>query len=169
MQTRQFLLWARIWKHATQEHRLTLLRAWRKNKVHLQAAGPKRWQSVSGPGKAILAVLIDAGWKPTLPHIWHTPDGNGVANILLHKAAPLQIADYFAAQQAKMLWKKASARPGGKGLELGPPCFVAVKRAVRYLRKKNLQANSLEIAAAGGVWVNERFSEHSRQLCTQCQ
>ena len=129
-----------------------------------------KWQCVAGSGKAIIGNLLDAGWQPTLPHVWHTPGATAMANILRHSEAPQVTADYFADQRAKVMWKKASLRSGGKGLERGAPCFSRAKRANAFLKRRKFfpHTSSLEVAVVGGVWTNYRFAQEVCRTCTRC-
>ena len=56
-------------------------------------------------------------------------------------------------------------------MQLGTPSFDTVVKAARWLRKKNLdkEACALEIAASGGVWVNDRFPEVHKKGCDRCK
>ena len=130
----------------------------------------ERWRNIAGPTVATVAALLDAGWKPLQPSLWLTASGLHIANLELSPPAPLQIKEAFAKEAAQTAWLKASARIGGGGLQLGPPCFEIVRMTLDRLRKQGrfLEAVALQIAAVGGVWVNQRFKDTTRHFCSRC-
>ena len=55
------------------------------------AGNPRRWNQATGP---ISALVLEAGWKPSSPGFWQSPDGSATLDDVVFNKA--QIIDSFS-------------------------------------------------------------------------
>ncbi|CAK0815944.1 unnamed protein product, partial [Prorocentrum cordatum] len=61
--------WFELWRTWPEVHGRAR-RAWPRLLKALSQAGPHRWRRVRGPAAAVIAVILDTGWRPESPRRW---------------------------------------------------------------------------------------------------
>ena len=116
----QVKAWIILWRSASEDQRQVLLKAWRKAARSLSAMSQKqRWKNVTGPITATIAVLLEDGWRPALPHCWTAPQGDSYA-VLEDKEAEAVMEEVLAAVEERASeaeWARAAHHFQGQGLE----------------------------------------------------
>ena len=119
----------------------------------------------------IMMFLEDAGWTPTLPNFWGSPNGLLKASLGRTPDAPAMILRYFGQKLEEKQWGKAARKMGGRGLDLGGTVsFETARKAMQALQKKgqNVEATALSTAVVGGIWFAARNREERQQICSRC-
>ena len=104
------------------------------------------------------------------PDYWIAPDGKQAAEIDSSDAAAAEISTFIRQALVDESWRKAASHFGGQGLEQGTPLLTpALKQIARFRRQgDHTQAEGLEAAMCGAVWVGERAMYPSSQKCRLC-
>jgi hypothetical protein len=136
-------------------------------------AGPRRWHQVRGPMGAVVATLMDLGWKPGSPTSWTDPDG---IQWDIDPSAPgvaVQLKAVVAEFIEKDLWRQASQHEGGRGLENGADLTVARRMRRQFLKQGELKkAGILELICQGASWPPARKAAAGLPVdptCTFCR
>eukprot|EP00959_Pyramimonas_sp_CCMP1952_P469423 9494906-Pyramimonas_sp.AAC.1 len=64
-----------MWNRFPELH-ARITRSWHRIRGRLDILASKRWRRVRGPIGAVVATLLDVGWKPVSPVEWHRPVGD---------------------------------------------------------------------------------------------
>ena len=107
--------WISMSRNCNVDTRRRIRKFWRKEAPML-ASNPRRWNQATGPISAICSVL-EAGWKPSSPGFWQSPDGSATLDGALFNKA--QIIDSFSSDMEMQTWKAAARHSSSSGLEKG--------------------------------------------------
>ena len=64
-----------MWRICNVDTRRKIRIFWRKEAPML-VGNPRRWNQATGPISATICSVLDAGWKPSSPGFWQSPDGS---------------------------------------------------------------------------------------------
>ena len=87
-----------------------------------------RWKRVVGPVSALIAMLLQAQWRPRAADLWLDP--GGVPWRLSFGMDPRQLQQALAATVEQQLLSEAARHRAGKGLEHGV-AWAPVRAAIR--------------------------------------
>ena len=159
--------WLRFWSTHHQHH-ARLRRTWHHACEHIIVDGSIRWLRVRGFLSAVIACVFEAGWEPTRPDRWISPDG------LIWQAAagladPTDLLNEMARGWQKTIWQQAAKHYMGGGLENGAD-FTPVARLHRKLlkRRRFAEAGALLCVALGASWPLERCQLAGYDVPTLC-
>jgi len=123
-----------------------------------------------GPAGATINAILQAGWRPARPDLWHHADGN---SLHLDGKPFTRFRTIAAAHEAlqNQAWKRAAKNEHGAGLETGIPSFAAARRAIKYLHKHGFhkQAKALEFVLVGFFFRDPEPDEPGHKAwCKRC-
>ncbi len=137
-----------------QPQKASLELAWRRLVQQLSTA-KSRWGRVRGPVSAVVATLLDLGWRPLGPACWKDTDGEEFNLLTGDRDRLVDFALEGALEQRA--WRRAAAFHLGGGLEDGVDLTV-LRRHLAQLRRqaRHAEARILELVAMGGLWPAAR-------------
>ena len=122
-----------------------------------------------GPAAGSINAVLQAGWLPSRPDLWHTSDGTQI-KIGNKPFSRFQLIARAQEDLQRQVWVKASNHQHGKGLETGIPSFEAVRKAIKYLGKEgfHIEARALEYVMVG--FFRDPGEEESGHMtsCKRC-
>ena len=89
-------MWMRIWGRATVAQRRELRTAWARAIPRIMLDGV-RWERVTGPMQATIAVLAQIGWHPVHPNKWIDAEKENMAELEWATIANAGITEAVAA------------------------------------------------------------------------
>ena len=92
--------WISMWRNCNVDTRRRIRKLWRKKR-------PSCWP--------VIPVAVEAGWKPSSPGFWQSPDGNATLDGALFNKA--QIIDSFSSDMEMQTWKAAARHSSSSGVE----------------------------------------------------
>ena len=113
---------------------------------------------------------MEAGWKPSSPGFWQTPDGSATLNGALFNKA--QIIDSFSSDMEMQTWKTAARHSSSSGLEKDIITDFAKKARSQLIKEGNVMAaRALDFLVCGAT--NEPHlpadgSIPNQFLCVRC-
>ena len=129
--------------------RRRIRQVWRK-KAPMLASNPRRWNQATGPISATICSFLEAGWKPSSPGFWQTPDGSATLDGALFNKA--QIVDSFSSEMEMQTWKTAARHPSSSGLEKGIITDFAKKARSQLIKEGNfMAARALDFLVCGAI------------------
>ena len=157
------------------EDRTRVAAAWPRI-AKLLARPNTRWRHIHGPAAAVIATLLDAGWKAPYADVWTQADGTTWLF-----SADFLAADYpdfsdvlsaLASDIKNQLWKTAAASRNGKGLETGADLRGMVNHLSRLSKSGQYETQGAIICCAtASAWPNARIHEEypdADSLCPRC-
>ena len=144
-------------------------RFWRK-KAPVLAGNPRRWNQATGPISATICSVLEAGWKPSSPGFWQSPDGRATLDGALFNKA--RIIDSFSSDVEMQTWKAAARHSSSSGLEKGVITDFAKKARSQLIKEGNFTAaRALDFLVCGAI--NEPHlpadgSIPNQFLCVRC-
>ena len=115
-----------------------------------------RWQMVMGPLAGVIATLLDIGWEPGKPDVWHTPE-NTVWWMTSEPMDMSRIQKEFFRLSDQMDWKVAARHRTGSGAEDGVILQPAYKVRNRLVgQKDHMAVGFLDCIQTAGIWTNKR-------------
>ena len=132
---------------STQDARIR--RFWRK-KAPMLAGNPRRWNQATGPISATICSVLEAGWKPSSPGFWQSPDGSApVDGAWFNKA---QIIDSFSCDMEMQTWKAAARHSSSSGLEQGIITDFAKEARSQLIKEGSFTAaRALDFLVCGAI------------------
>ena len=131
---------------------------------------PRRWNQATESISATICPVLEAGWKPSSPGFWQSPDGSATLDgALFYKA---QIIDSISSDMELQTWKAAARHSSSSGLE---KCIITdfAKKARSELIKEGSfkAARALDFLFCGAI--NEPHlpadgSIPNQFLCVRC-
>ena len=119
-------------------------------KAPMLASNPRRWNQATGPISATICSVLEAGWKPSSPGFWQTPDGSATLDGALFNKA--QIVDSFSSEMEMQTWKTAARHPTSSGLEKGITTDFAKKARSQLIKERNSMAvRALDFHVCGAI------------------
>jgi hypothetical protein len=170
----QVTSWMNMWAKSTFEMKANISACWAKL-YRKMASSSKRWLLVKGPMSAIIATVIEIGWKPIAPNEWVTADGQFACFDAVPGASQYQVQFEFKRILERDLWTHAASAYNGGGLGSGTPHFGPASKAYRDLLKEGLyeEAKALEAIVTNKTWCGHRLLtagvvDESGAMCTRC-
>ena len=119
-------------------------------KAPMLAGNPRRWNQATGPISATICSVLEAGWKPSSPGFWQSPDGSTTLDGALFNKA--QIIDSLSSDMELQTWKAAARHFSSSGLERGIITDFS-KRARSQLIKEGhfTAARALDFLVCGAI------------------
>ena len=108
------------------------------------AGNPRRWNQATGPISATICSVLEAGWKPSSPGFWQSPDGSATLDGALFNKA--QIIDSFSSDMEMQTWKEAARHSSSSGLERGISSQISP-------RMPGLSCSKKVISRLRGRWI----------------
>ena len=144
----QLDLWQQVWLAATGADKQDARFTWHRkivDHISLGSVGP-----AAGPVAATVSALSDIGWKSVSPDHWLV-DNLTTIKLDAQPFTSLQILTRATRDMRMKTWKRAAEHSHGSGLELGPPSFVAARKAIAYFKKRGLYnaAKAVEYSIVG--------------------
>ena len=84
--------WITMWRGFNVDTR-RMIREVRRKKAPILARTPRRWNQATCPISATICSVLEAGWRPSTPDFWQTPDARATLDGALFDKA--QIIDRF--------------------------------------------------------------------------
>ena len=129
--------WISMWRNCNVDTRRRIRRFWRK-KAPMPAGNSRRWNQATGSISATICSVLEAGWKPSSPGFWQSPDGSATLDgALLNKA---QIIDSFSSDMEMQTWKAAARHSSSSGLEKGIITDFAKKARSQLIKEGSFTA-----------------------------
>jgi len=164
----QIDMWLQLWAGTTRTERHDTRFTWQKHLNKYIGSGCKPL-STMGPAGATINAVLQAGWRPARPDLWHHVDG---LSLHLDGKPFTRFRTIAAAHEAlqSQAWKRASKNEHGAGLETGIPSFAAARRATKYLHKHGFhkQAKALEFVLVGFFRDPEPDEPGHKAWCKRC-
>ena len=119
---------------------------------------------------ATICSVLEAGWKPSSPGFWQTPDGSATLDGALFNKA--QIIDSFSSDMEMQTWKAAARHSSRSGLEKGIITDFAKKARSQLIKEGSfMAARALDFLVCGAI--NEPHlpadgSTPNQFLCVRC-
>ena len=149
--------------------RRRIRRFWRK-KAPVLAGNPRRWNQATGPISATICSVLEAGWKPSSPGFWQSPDGSATLDGALFNKA--QIIDSFSSDMEMQTWKAAARHSSSSGLEKGIITDFAKKARSQLIIEGNFTAaRALDFLVCGAMNEPRLPADGSipnQFLCVRC-
>ena len=125
---------------------------------------------------AVIATLLDAGWKPITPCKWLIRKALVYANFVAEEGVSHHEVLHKLQQDIQDdLWEHASQANCGTGLELGRPHFGPVSKAhAAFIRSEQFEeAKALECLVCNKSWNGARLFhsdiiDYPQAMCTRC-
>ena len=158
-----------MWRNCNVDTRRRIRRFWRK-KAPMLAGNPRRWNQATGPISATICSVLEAGWKPSSPGFWQSPDGSATLDGALFNKA--QIIDSFSSDMEMQTWKAAARHSSSSGLEKGISTDFAKKARSQLIKEGSFTAaRALDFLVCGAI--NEPHlpadgSIPNQFLCVRC-
>ncbi|CAK0910541.1 unnamed protein product, partial [Prorocentrum cordatum] len=172
--------WLELWRTRPEVHG-RVRRAWPRLLKALSQAGPHRWRRVRGPAAAVIAVLLDAEWRPESPQRWVHPTGPNAADewiipgpdaecfAVADASEPL---DDLMADFARRMWQRAALHPAGDSLCNGADMMHVQRELRRFMAAGALdQWARTVVIVSGGQWARGRQQQagyDSEVTCQRC-
>ena len=138
-----------MWRNCNVDTRRRIRQVWRK-KAPMLASNPRRWNQATGPISATICSVLEAGWKPSSPGFWQTPDGSATLDGALFNKA--QIIDSFSSDMEMQTWKTAARHSSSSGLEKGIITDFAKKARSQLIKEGNfMAARALDFLVCGAI------------------
>ena len=161
--------WITMWRKCNVDTRRRIRRFWRK-KAPMLAGNPHRWNQATGPISATICSVLEAGWKPSSPGFWQSPDGSATLDGALFNKA--QIIDSFSCDMEMQTWKAAARHSSSSGLERGIITDFAKKARSQLIKKGNFTAaRALDFLVCGAINEPHLLADGSipnQFLCVRC-
>ena len=122
-------------------------------KAPILARDPRRWNQATGPISATMCSVLEAGWKPSTPGFWQTPDASATLDGALFNKA--QIIDSFSSDMEMQTWKRAAGHSLSAGMEKGIITDFAKKARSQLNRGK---FPGCACAGLSCLWSHQRTS-----------
>ena len=114
------------------------------------ASNPRRWNQATGPISATICSVLEAGWKPSSPGFWQTPDGSATLDGALFNKA--QIIDSFSSDMEMETLKTAARHSSSSGWEKGIITSFAKKARSQLIKEGNfMAARALDFLVCGAI------------------
>ena len=134
------------------------------------AGNPRRWNQATGPISATICSVLEAGWKPSSPGFWQSPDGSATLDGALFDKA--QIIDSFSSDMEMQTWKAAARHSSSSGLERGIITDFAKKARSQLIKEGNFTAaRALDFLVCGAINEPQLPADGSipnQCLCVRC-
>ena len=119
--------WISMWRNCNVQTRRRIRKVWRK-KAPILAGNSRRWNQAAGPISTTICSVLEAGWKPSTPGFWQTPDGSATLDGALFNKA--QIIDSDMEMQT---WKTAARHTSSSVSQLIKEGNFMAARALDFL------------------------------------
>ena len=99
---------------------------------------PRRWNHAAGPISATICSVLEAGWKPSTPGFWQTPDASATLDGALFNKA--QIIDSFSRNMKNAIMEMSGWHSLSAGMEKGINTDFAKKARSQLIKEGNFMA-----------------------------
>ena len=160
-------MWTQIWARLAKEAKSEIRDAWNRALTKLSKAKIK-WGVVTGPMQATIHTVMEWGWIPSRPDVWHSQDRAYMMDLNTTDFDGRAPRESALKEQELRTWKSAASHHLGKGLERGTPSLHSARRARKTIVKQQRykEARSLDAVVCGGTWTAERTDEEL--TCFHC-
>ena len=162
--------WLQVWGDADLDLRTRIRAVWHRQLSRLLRSD--RWKVVCGPMRAVIASLLDIGWKPARPDCWYEPDGL-TQWCFTGSARTSELLASIRVAAMRPLWQRASVDHESPDLAEGfhPWC---IKKALNKLERngKHGEYGALLTIACGATWTACRRHAQGMvgsDLCPRCK
>ena len=161
--------WISMWRNCNVDTRRRIRRFWRK-KAPMLAGNPRRCNQATGPISATIGSVLEAGWKPSSPGLWQSPDCSATLDGALFNKA--QIIDSFSSDMEMQTWKAAARHSSSSVLERGIITDFAKKARSQLIKEGNFTtARALDFLVCGAINEPHLLADGSipnQCLCVRC-
>jgi len=174
--------WLTQWLARPELHK-RVQRIWPHVHHRLLRAKSGKWRKVHGPVAAVIATLLDAGWRPTSPTSWKRPTAAGVEEWTIPLADQMgelqvdfhefsELLDDLAVDLDHLRWQRASQHVHGSGLGEAGDVSQIKKELDHCAKQGHWQEWSLNyLVAVWAQWPRQRQIAAGYQgspLCQRC-
>ena len=157
------------WRNCNVDTRRRIRRFGRK-KAPMLAGSPRRWNQATGSISATICSVLEAGWKPSSPVFWQSPDGSATLDGALFNKA--QIIDSFSSDMEMQTWKAAARHSSSSSLEKGIVTDFAKKARPQLTKEGSFTAaRALDFLVCGAINEPHLPADGSilnQFLCVRC-
>ena len=138
-----------MWRGFIVDTRRRIRKVWMR-KAHTLAKDPRRWNQATGPISATICSVLEAGWKPSTPGFWQSPEASATLDGALFNKA--QIIDSFSKDMDMQTWKRAAGHSLSTGMEKGIIIDFAKKARSQLIKDGNfMAARALDFLVFGAI------------------
>ena len=141
--------WITMWRGFNVDTRRRIRKV-RRKKAPILGRDPRRMNQATGPISATICSVLEAGWKPSTPGFWQTPDASATLDGALFNKA--QIIDCFSKDMDMQTWKRAAGQSLSSGMEKGINTDFAKKARSQLIKEGNfMAARALDFLVCGAI------------------